>query len=348
MKAIITSDWHVGVRGDSDLFHDIFLTWVSDFLIPNIEKEKAEHLFMLGDFFNNRNTTNNKTINVAIEAIDKIFEVFPDLTISILAGNHDLYYKSSRDISSLRILENRYENLSIEKEIYRVTLGNKKFVLCPWLVSPEEVDELFSKKADICLGHFEINDFRLVGGIKEKKGLSPAKFRKTFGKTFSGHFHINQEDDNITYVGNPFETDWKDYNNEKVLYVLDCESGDVKTISNNISPKHVKVYLSQIKNGSIELKTLKNSFVKLIIDDDCTEKGLKKIQDVIYKKNPLSLDIEGFNEDANIVVGDMENDLTSPFDYLVSFIQDYEDFPDSIDKDELVKMTTGIYNKVVV
>ena len=345
-KGIITADWHCGVRGDSDVFHVIFTEWVKDFLVPNIKKEEAKYLFVLADLFDNQNAINSKTINVTQDAIDYIVAECPDLTVYILMGNHDIYFRNKRDISSLRILDNKHDNVIIVKDILRLKEAGKEIVLSPWLIEKEEVDELFSIPADVCMGHFEINGFDLLKGIKEKKGIEPTRFKSTFAKTFSGHFHIRQELSHIFYVGNPFQMDWKDFGNDKGLTVLDFKTLKTKFIHNDVSPIFTKIYLSQIKNKTIKLaKEVTGNFVQLVIDDKCSEKLLIGLQELVLTKNPRTFDIEGLFDDAMPDLGDDDVDLTRPLEYLVSFIQEC-DVPDGIDKDILVKTVNDIYTRV--
>lgn len=347
MKALITSDWHIGVRGDSDTYHDIFLDWLENFLLPTIEKEEVDYLFILADFFNNRNAINTKTINIAIDAMESIVEKFPKLKILLVTGNHDIYYKNTRDISSLRMFDNIHPNFEIVKNIKRFNVDGKELVMCPWIINSEEADELFSKKADYAFGHFEINGFELVSGITEKNGLSPAKFKKAFGKTFSGHFHIRQESDGILYVGNPFHMDRNDCGDEKGVYVLNFRNDNLKFIPNTISPQYKKVLLSQIRNKTVKGSDMTNNFVQIIVDEECTEKYLMKLQEKILSKNTLSLDIDGFNDKEVETPDEVSGNLSDPLEYLTAFINESE-FSDGIDKQEIIKLSKEIHSEVQV
>ena len=345
MKALITSDWHVGVRGDSDTYHKIYLDWINDFLIPTIRENNIDYLFNLGDFFNNRNTVCSKTINVAMDSIETICNEFPDLKIFLLTGNHDIYYKNTRDISSLRVFENTFPNFKIVNEMKRLKIDGKDIVLCPWIINSDESKELFSKKADYCLGHFEINGFELVSGVTEKTGLDASKFKKKFGKTLSGHFHLRQESDGIMYVGNPFHTSWNDCGDQKGIYILNFRNDDLDFIPNTISPEYKKVLLSQIKNKTVKGSDLTDNFVRIIIDEEVTEKAVLKLQEKILTKNLLSLDIEGFSEGDIEAPDNVDENLSNPLEYLNAFIKESE-FSDDIDKLELIKLSQEIHNEV--
>lgn len=345
MKALITSDWHVGVRGDSDTYHDIYLDWIENFLVPTIKENNIDYLFILGDFFNNRNTVCSKTINIALDSMGTISEEFPDLHIQLVTGNHDIYYKNTRNISSLRVFENTHPNFKVVNDLKRLTIDNKDVVICPWIINSDESKELFSEKADYCFGHFEINGFELVSGVTEKTGLDASKFKKMFGQVFSGHFHKQQKKDNIIYVGNPYHMDRNDCGNEKGVYILNFRNGDLNFIPNTISPQHKKVLLSQIKNKTVKGTDLTNNFVQLIIDEDCTEKYLLKLQEKILAKGLISLNIEGFDMDGIETPEDMDENLSDPLEYLNVFIEETE-FSEEIDKLELIKLSQEIHGEV--
>lgn len=345
MKALITSDWHVGVRGDSETYHNIFINWMENFLIPTIKEEEVDYLFILADFFNNRNTINTKTICIAIDAMQNIFVEFPDLKVILDTGNHDIYHKNSLEISSLNMFENMHDNFEIVKKIKRFSINGKDLVMCPWIINSDDADELFSKPADYCFGHFEINGFEMVSGITERNGLNPSKFRDTFGKTFSGHFHIRQESEGILYVGNPYHMNKNDCGNEKGVYILDFKNDKLKFVLNKISPQYKKVLLSQIKNKTVKGSDLTNNFVQLIIDDVCTEKYLTKLQEKINKKDALTLEIEGFNDEEIEMPDAVETNLSDPLDYLNEFINETE-FSSDIDKHDLIKLSKEIHIEI--
>ena len=344
MKILLTGDWHVGTRGDSNIYLKIFNDWIDKFLIPTIKNENVECLCVLGDIFDNRNSLSPKSIKVAINAFKKIHAKYPKLRIILICGNHDIYYKNTRDVNSLEIIYEKVPNIEIILTQKDIEIDGKIFRMCPWPVNNEEVDELFSKKADICLGHFEITNFYLVKNVKEKKGLSPKKFKETFTKTYSGHYHINQESDGIRYIGSPYHINWNDYDDVKGVYILDPQKMTETFIENKTSPIYEKVFLSKLKAGTSKLSTVKDNFVQLVLDEKCPDKVVEKLQTMILSKNPQSLDIDGLNLDHDLTVEDMDEGLTKPIEYLVDYTSkctlpgDYD-----YDRDKIGKMIQELY-----
>lgn len=65
-----------------------------------------------------------------------------------------------------------------------------------------------------------------------------------YKKVYSGHIHLFQRNKNFTFVGNNFDMDRNDMNNQKGIFILDTKNNTEKFIANNISPKFKKFYLT--------------------------------------------------------------------------------------------------------
>lgn len=346
MKVLLVGDLHIGIRGDSSVYHNIFGTWLDKELIPTISTEDPTHIFFFGDIFDNRNSINSNTMDIAIKKFDELVKKFSDKQFIIIVGNHDIYYKSSRKVTSLKTFINRHPNLTVINKITKMVIDSKEFIIAPWLISDEEVKEVFSKKADICLGHFEINGFQLVKGVVENRGLSAKKFRDTFSKTFSGHFHIRDEQDGISYIGTPYQMNWNDWGNEKGLTLLDLRTMQSKLIINKESPLYEKVFFSKLKNKTANLSNVAGNFVQLIIDDECNDKTLKKIQELINAKKPMTFTVDDLNAGDELSIENMDENLSSPFEYLTDYIGKV-DLPKEYDRNKITKMVNEIYGSVI-
>jgi len=347
MKILVTGDLHIGCRGNSDIYLQIFSDWIDNFLIPTIEGEKIRDVYFLGDIFDNRNQLSIKSINIAISKIDGLISNFPNINFKIILGNHDIHYKNTRKLTSLKIFKNRHDNLEIIDIITKHDIDNRQIIFAPWLTNKDEVDELFDHNTDLLFCHAEINDFEMVRGIKETKGLNPKRFKNSFTKTFSGHFHIQQEQNNIIYVGCPYQINWNDYDNDKGVTIIDTKKLNHKFIKNNISPIYSKIFYSQLKNKTNTLDNITNNFIKLILDEPCNDKILDKITKLIMIKKPLSLSIDGLI-DNNLKVNELEECLNSPIEYLNSFIERIElPINFNYDRSKIRLMINEIHGRVV-
>lgn len=337
MNLLITSDWHVGIRGDSDTYQKIFEDWLPGFLVPTIREQQVDAIAILGDIFDNRNSINVKSMNLALWAIEYLINTFDKLNIYILTGNHDLYFRNQREINSLKIF-NKIERVHHINHIETMKFGLRTFTFVPWVVNEEELKLLQS--GDVCLGHFAFNDYSMIDGVKETKGFDLKLFTDKFTKVYSGHFHLR----NYPYVGNPFQMSWNDTENIKGVTILDTKTLKETFIENKISPIYKKVFLSQLKDKTVSLDVVKNNFVKIYLDCEYTDKLLLTLEKVIQAKKPLSYTFEGLNNDVNL---DTEVDsLATPVESLMIWLEKIE-MKKGINKEELIKRMNELYMGVI-
>ncbi len=96
----LISDLHFGVRANSlewlqnqlDFFYKIYIPYLKE------NKKEGDILFILGDWFDNRQLLD---INVMNKSIDLIFDLADIMPTYFLTGNHDIYKKHDTDVNSL-------------------------------------------------------------------------------------------------------------------------------------------------------------------------------------------------------------------------------------------------------
>jgi DNA repair exonuclease SbcCD nuclease subunit len=83
-----------------------------------------------------------------------------------------------------------------------------------------------------------------------EEGLKVKDLLKKSPLVISGHFHTRHEKKfgkgTILYVGNPFQMDFGDTDNQKGYYVLDLDTLEYNFTPNNISPNYKKISLSEL------------------------------------------------------------------------------------------------------
>ena len=338
MKILLTADWHIGIRGDSDIYHKIFETWLTNFLVPTIREYEVKKLFILGDFFDNRNVINIKSFDLSIWAIEYLTMSFPELEVILIIGNHDIYYRNRKDVNSLQAFK-RFNRVSIIDQITFTNFEDRDFYLVPWITNEEELKNLFKSKGDICLGHFEFKGYDFINGVTSHNGLDLKDFTDRFTKVFTGHFHLR----NAPYVGNPFHMSWADTEDQKGVTILDTRTLKETFVPNNISPIYKKIFLSQLKNKTVSLDICKNNFIKVYLDSEYTDKMLETIDKVIQMKKPLSYSFEGLTEDK--LEEAQINDLTNPVESLILWLNDIE-LKKGIDREKLITKMNTLYKGV--
>jgi predicted phosphodiesterase len=157
MKICLISDIHFGVRKNSEIFLTSQLRFIEEQFVPYLKEKGIKDIFILGDLFDNRNSTNTKVMNSVYDMFDK---QLGDFNIRMIVGNHDCYFNSSVEINSLKFLE-KFKNVQLIEKITETTVDGRKIVMVPWITDNLSFIRDFSQiqDCDLCFGHFNINGF---------------------------------------------------------------------------------------------------------------------------------------------------------------------------------------------
>lgn len=349
-KVALITDLHLGYKENTVQSKMMYETL--DWFFDVIKKQDITNIFILGDIFNHRQMIDFMTIkNTYDHLINPIVE--NNIKAYILAGNHDCYYKNTNEVYSVELLFSHIKNLHLVKNNPEtIIIENTSFQLIPWM-SSENYQECMLRiqesTSDYLLGHFEINGFTMVKGIQCRNGISVDNLRQ-FKKVFSGHFHINDDKENICYIGTPYEKDWNDKGENKGFYILDLDTNEYQYIKNE-NPFHITL---EYNNDFMidDLEKLKDKNVKLIVNN--IDKQSKFDKDIIelQKVNPYKLSIIEntqtiLNEEKvmdSIQEDVVEFDLNDNIKLLTTYTDNIEtDLDKEILKDNLI----SIYNESI-
>jgi DNA repair exonuclease SbcCD nuclease subunit len=338
----IFSDVHIGLGQDSSIWHKCvleFATWVRDLYIS----KGINDIIIPGDIFHNRNEISVNTLTIAKE----FFTILKDFRIFISTGNHDCYYKDRSDVNSINMLSGWNNIIIVDKEPLLIKGCNKTISLIPWGTDITDIPV-----SDICFGHFEINSFYMNSfkvcdhGVESCSLLDKAPF------VLSGHFHKRElrkyDKGKIYYVGSPYQQNFGDVGDERGVYILNLETEEINFFENNISPKHIKINLSQLQNGTQDAYYLKNNvpnnMVSFIIDENISSDKVPLLSSKIQNLNPKFFRIDYKIKD------DLDNLSQSSKEYTaIDILQSIEDFVSSLEvqhKPEIINYLNEIYNKL--
>ena len=202
-KAVTLTDIHFGRQGNSpqaniDNIH--FIKW----FIEEAKTWGAETCIMMGDWHDNRHTLHINTMNQSLHAMELLNAAFE--RVWWLPGNHDLFYRDKRDISSVAFAQYLPNITIIEKP---TTIGD--VTLLPWLVG-DEGKKLKATKSRYMFGHLELGGFMMNAKVEmpeTEHGLSSAEFIHQ-DYVFSGHFHFRQQKGRVVYTGNVMPFNFSD------------------------------------------------------------------------------------------------------------------------------------------
>jgi len=268
MKYALITDTHFGARNDSLVFSNFFQKFYENIFFPTLKERNIKSVIHLGDVVERRKFINFKTLNSMKDILfDPLDEMGGD--IKIIIGNHDIYYKNTLSVNSMNELTKGMSHVTVYDEPCEVSLtDDHKVVFIPWICDDNEkqTKELIEKtRTKVAFGHLHIQGVEHIKGSMSFDGHSPSMF-KAFQRVFSGHFHHRSETGNITYLGNPYEITWSDYNDPRGFHIYDTETMEVEFIPNPYSMFY-KIYYNDEKNDYGDLSKYENCYVKIIIEN---------------------------------------------------------------------------------
>jgi len=215
------------------------------------------------------------------------------ITVHTIVGNHDIYYKNTNDVNAIDLLLREYDNIPIYQETTSIMVGNCNITLVPWINSDNrEMSEALIKKSrsPICMGHLELNGFRATPGHMMEHGMDCGIFKK-FKKTFSGHYHCRSQQDNIYYLGNPYEMFWNDVNDvNRGFHLFDTETLEHIPVNNPYRLHHI-VYYNDNDHQLFDARELENKIVKIVVRHKSDQVQFEKFIDKVYNANVAELKI---------------------------------------------------------
>lgn len=345
MKIAILNDTHAGVRNSSEIFLDYQETFYSECFFPYLRENGIKHIIHLGDYYDNRKFINFRALNRNREMfLDKLRE--DGITMDIICGNHDTYYKNTNDLNSLKELLGHYMNeVHIVHEATVMDYDGLQMALVPWICQENEeqsIDFIRNCKADILGGHFDIIGYEMIKGVTCEHGLDRKLFNR-FDMVMSGHFHTKSNQDNIHYLGSQMEFSWNDAHDTKYFHVLDTETRELTPVRNPHTLFN-RIYYDDSKRDYMDydVSECDNKFVKIFVVNRENQFTFDRFVDRIQNRPIHELKIqESFSEFIGSNVEDEAVSLEDTSELLNSYIDgvDTELSKDRI-KSEMQKLMT--------
>lgn len=301
-----------------------------DVFFPYLEEHGIKKILHLGDYYENRTSINFKALNHN----RRIFlDVLRDrgIHMDIIPGNHDVYYKNTNRLNSLKELLGHYmgEVRIIEKNTV-VDYDGMPIALVPWINAENEKETnefLRNCKADVVGAHLELDGFEMQKGVTCTGGMSPDAFKR-FEMVLSGHFHTKSQQGNIHYLGSQMEFMWSDVNDRKYFHVLDTETRQLTPVENPITIFEKVHYDDTGKtpfavSGAVtkDVRYLDKKFVKVVVINKSKPKTFEIFIDKINNRKIHGLQIaENFQDFAGAQVDDSEITFDSTDDLLYNYI----------------------------
>ena len=202
-KAAVCTDIHFGAKSNSEVHNQDCLNFI-DWFIVKAKEENCEMAIFCGDWHNSRASINISTLQYSLRALEKLSAAFD--RVFFIPGNHDLYYRDRRDITSVAWAQHIPNIHIVNESIY--TEGDVAIV--PWLIGDDH-KKLGKVNAKYMFGHLELPHFLMNAKVAmpDHGEIKSEDFRGV-ENVYSGHFHIRQKQGNITYIGNCFPHNYAD------------------------------------------------------------------------------------------------------------------------------------------
>lgn len=344
MKIAVLNDTHCGVRNSSDIFLKYQEKFYNEVFFPYLKEHNIKQIIHLGDFYDHRKYINFKSQNM----IRKMFlDPMRDhgITMDIIPGNHDVFYKNTNDLCSLKELLGYYtSNVNIIMKPKVMDYDGLKIGLVPWINNENYADTMkWLAKCDASWigAHLELTGFEMMRGVTNTHGMEAKAFDR-FECVMSGHFHAKSQQGHIHYLGTQMEFTWADAGDPKFFHVIDTETRELTPVRNH-NTIFEKVFYNdeKIDYNSISVDKYKDKFVKVVVvnkkDPYMFDKFIDRLQDVDHHELKIA---ETFDEFVGENVMDESVSVEDTTELLDSYVDAVET---DLDKDRMKGIMRGLY-----
>jgi hypothetical protein len=267
----VFSDIHWGRSNNSPVAlqdNEEFTNW----MIDEARTRGCEVAIFCGDFFDSRHNLGVNALNCAMRSLEKLNNAFQKLYF--IPGNHDLYLRASRDVSSIVVARN-FSNIDLIFE--PKTIGDVTFL--PWLVGDEHKN-LSGFKSRYVMSHLEMAGFLMNAKVEMPDGPHAVKADQFVGHeyVFTGHFHMRQAKENVVYLGNVMPFSFSDAWDEARGFMILGWGKDPEFLAWPDQPLYRTMTLSQMLNDPGRYLR-RNLTARVAIDIDMSYEEAQVVKD---------------------------------------------------------------------
>ena len=294
MKIAILGDCHFGMRGDSIAFHNHYREFYTKTFFPYLVQNGITTIFQLGDLFDRRKYISFQSLALCRNYFfDQL--VKNDIQCHVLLGNHDIFYKNTSNVNSLRELFS--EKFVIHEKPVVQEFDGRPLALVPWINKENEgecLDFIRTAPADILCGHLELHGFNVLKNTPFDGGMNPDIFKR-YSAVYTGHFHCRHSRDNVHYLGCPYQITMNDYGDKKGFHVLDTDTGDLEFIPNPYTIFTQLRYNDKDADPTtlieVEESRVKGKFVRVVVETKTKPYLFEKFVDSLYAHQPQTVTV---------------------------------------------------------
>ena len=349
MKIALLNDTHAGVRGDMMAMSEYQGRFYTEVFFPYLDEHDIKHIIHLGDYFDRRKYVNFASLHANRKHfIDPMLE--RGISMDLILGNHDVYYKSTNDVNAPELLLFADDNINVISDPIVKEYDGFNIALVPWINNEnyaDSVDFLLSANASWCMGHFEIEGAIMHPGMTCPHGLDHT-YVKRFEKVLSGHFHHKSEVGNVRYLGSQMQFTWSDYGDQKYFHVFDTEDQSLTPVHNPLT-MFEKVFYDDTKEtfetiSNRDYSQYNNKFVKVVVVNKDNPYWFDTMIDKLHGAEPLHMTIVDDHKHMDLL---SDEELEGVEDTL-TILQKYVDGLEiQGEKNHLTELVTSLYNEAL-
>jgi len=348
MKIALITDLHFGGKNDNLSFSAFQARFYEETFFPILDEKEVTTIIDLGDTFDRRKYANFNTLKLAKEMFfTPIYERGMDL--HVLLGNHDCYFKSTNDVNSMSLTCGEYPIHLYKDTPEVVNFDGLNILMTPWIAPDKHAEclRIISKaKADFVMGHLPLQGAEMLDNVYCDDGIERKHFKR-FERVFSGHFHKQQDDGHIRYLGAPYEITWNDYNSKKGFHILDTETRELEFFQN---PNRLfkKIYYDDGHSCdemlNYDIAPYENCYVKIFVIQKSDFYTFDRFIDRCYNDgNFYELKIvEDFSDlDPNFIADESMEEVEDTMTLLDRYVEEIDSA--AINKNKLKRILKNLY-----
>ena len=327
MKIALITDTHWGVRNDSLIMHNQMKRFLDDIFFPSLIENNIDTVVHLGDLVDRRKYINYLTAKrLRDDFLNPIWE--KGITMHIIAGNHDTFYKNTNEVNSLKeLVSGKYDNVYIWDQLpINWNFDGTSVLLLPWICDENREATLKAIKkstAPIVMGHLELNGYEMYRGHVSDHGDDPKIFDK-FDLVCSGHYHTRSNSSNIFYLGTPAQYTWSDYGDDKGFHILNTGTRELSFIKNPHT-SFKKFFYDDINKQMDEVlvfdvNSFKDCYVKVVVKNKTNPYWFDLVIDRLEKSGAADLQVVEDHFNLNL---EADSDIINETEDTMTIIRNY-------------------------
>jgi len=284
VKIALINDTHFGARGDSQLFLDYFMKFFDGVFFPYLKENDIKTVIHAGDLMDRRKYVNFNILNqIRTKFMDRLRD--EGIELHCILGNHDVYYRNTNVINSIRELFG--DDLILYEEPTVVNFDGLDIALLPWMNTEnynQSIDFIKTASAPILIGHLELQGYDVMRGVKYDGGMNPKLFER-YEQVFTGHFHCRQEHGNIYYMGTQYQITFADLHEQKGFHVYDTDTREIEFLPNPHKMFHAVTYNDEdgpVDSAKFDCEYLDGAYVKLYVEEKNHPYSFERFMDKLY------------------------------------------------------------------